>query len=309
MLKLSRSTFLFLGTALLTFIAGMLALAPRLLLTDGFEPHGYCFLWQPGLLWLLVGSDFLIGTAYVAISCTLAYLVYQTRHDIPFRWMLLAFGAFIIACGFTHFLDVYTVWIPVYWLAGNVKLVTAMASVATAVALPPLVPRVLHVIDTAKISQERKRQLELANTELELLYTKIKELDELKSQFFANVSHELRTPLTLILGPTQQLLAAGGLDDGQRHTLGVVERNAQTLLKHVNDLNVNYRNISGMGIGLYIVKEIVTRHGGWVEVQSAEGHGSTFRVFLPVPDVDDLFNNRDARAKDEEQQHEYLGGR
>jgi len=73
--------------------------------------------------------------------------------------------------------------------------------------------------------------------------------------------------------------------------------------------NVDYRNISGMGIGLYIVKEIVTRHGGRVEIQSAEGQGSTFRLFLPEPDVDDLFNNRDARAEDEEQQQEYLGGR
>ena len=40
--------------------------------------------------------------------------------------------------------------------------------------------------------------------------------------------------------------------------------------------------ISGMGIGLFVVHEIVTRHGGWVEVTSSEGVGSTFVVFLPL---------------------------
>jgi signal transduction histidine kinase len=37
-----------------------------------------------------------------------------------------------------------------------------------------------------------------------------------------------------------------------------------------------------MGIGLYVVHEIVTRHGGTVEVTSDEGHGSTFTVRLPL---------------------------
>jgi signal transduction histidine kinase len=40
--------------------------------------------------------------------------------------------------------------------------------------------------------------------------------------------------------------------------------------------------IVGMGIGLYVVKEIVTLHGGEVEVVSAEGEGSTFLVRLPL---------------------------
>ncbi len=42
------------------------------------------------------------------------------------------------------------------------------------------------------------------------------------------------------------------------------------------------RDISGMGIGLYVVREIVSRHGGTVEVESVEGEGSTFTVRLPL---------------------------
>jgi two-component system, OmpR family, sensor histidine kinase VicK len=41
---------------------------------------------------------------------------------------------------------------------------------------------------------------------------------------------------------------------------------------------------SGFGLGLYIVREIVQRHGGWVEVESTERRGTTFRVRLPLVD-------------------------
>ena len=46
--------------------------------------------------------------------------------------------------------------------------------------------------------------------------------------------------------------------------------------------NVNPQHISGMGVGLYVVKEIVTLHGGEVGVESQEGAGSTFTIYLPL---------------------------
>lgn len=46
--------------------------------------------------------------------------------------------------------------------------------------------------------------------------------------------------------------------------------------------NVAEQHLSGMGIGLYVVKEIVTLHGGSVVVESIEGEGSNFRVYLPL---------------------------
>lgn len=212
-------------------------LLTNLLVGNGFIPHGHCYLWKPQLVWLHIASDFLIGLAYVSISGTLSYLVYKARREIPFYSVFLAFGLFIIACGATHFMEIWTLWHPMYWLSGSIKLITAIVSVTTALLLPPLVPQVMALVAAAKTSNERKLQLETANQELETLYQKLKELDQLKTQFFANVSHDLRTPLTLILGPTEKLLAdSQSTSMEQRHNLEVVNRNAQILLKRVNDL-------------------------------------------------------------------------
>ncbi|HVF25205.1 MAG TPA: ATP-binding protein [Anaerolineales bacterium] len=84
--------------------------------------------------------------------------------------------------------------------------------------------------------QKANRRLEKANQELARLYEKTKELDQLKTDFFANISHELRTPLTLIIGPTEKLLASDQLNEIARRDLEVILRNARTLLNHVNDL-------------------------------------------------------------------------
>jgi signal transduction histidine kinase len=213
------------------FIPGI---GPALLRTNGYAPHGVCILWQPGLLWFHVVNDVLIGSSYVAIAVSLAYLVHRGRRELPFHWVLLAFGGFIISCGSTHFMEAWTFWQPLYWLSGYAKLITAVASVATAIALPPMIPRILGLLDAARVSTERQQQLQAANAELARLNARLSELDELKSQLFANVSHELRTPLTLILAPVERLLAV--VPQAQQRDLETIQQNARLLQHHVDDL-------------------------------------------------------------------------
>jgi len=88
----------------------------------------------------------------------------------------------------------------------------------------------------AKEVAESNERLHQANGELARLYEKTRELDQLKTRFFANVSHELRTPLTLILGPVAKQLAQPDIAAPLRHDLEVVERNARLLYRHVTDL-------------------------------------------------------------------------
>ncbi|VXD21368.1 ATP-binding response regulator [Planktothrix paucivesiculata] len=203
---------------------------------SGFIPHGHCFLWKPGLVWMHVSSDLMIALAYLSISITLVYFVHKSRREIPFHWMFLAFGTFIIACGITHVMEVWTLWHPMYWLSGMIKVITAFVSIVTALALPPLVPQAVGLIEAAHLSEKRHQNLEVANQKLESIYGQLKELDHLKTQFFANISHELRTPLTLILGPTEQLLASTEITPKHYQNIKIIEQNARLLLKQVNDL-------------------------------------------------------------------------
>jgi PAS domain S-box-containing protein len=128
------------------------ALAGRVLASN-FLPHLYCYLAKPGLVWTHVVADSFIALAYLIISVTLGYLVQKGHRDIPFHWMFLAFGLFIVACGGTHFMEVVTVWNPVYVLSGGVKVFTAVVSMATAVLLPFTVPQILSLVQTARAKE------------------------------------------------------------------------------------------------------------------------------------------------------------
>jgi PAS domain S-box-containing protein len=116
----------------------------RLSSTDGFMPHGMCYMWRPAILALHVGSDSLIALAYFTIPFTLVYFV-RKRTDLRFTWIFLSFAIFIVACGASHVMEIWTIWFPTYWLSGGIKLFTALASVMTAILLFRLVPAALSV--------------------------------------------------------------------------------------------------------------------------------------------------------------------
>ncbi|MEH2167578.1 MAG: ATP-binding protein [Nostoc sp.] len=128
------------------------------LTSESFIPHGHCYLWQTNLVWLHILSDAFIALAYYSIPATLFYFV-RKRQDLPFDWIFLLFSGFIVACGTTHLMEIWTLWHPTYWMSGFLKAVTATISVITAVELIPLVPQALALPSPT--------QLEQANQELQ----------------------------------------------------------------------------------------------------------------------------------------------
>jgi PAS domain S-box-containing protein len=157
-----------------------------LLNPTGLTPHGFCLNWAPGLIALHVVSDTIIALSYFSIPLALASFI-RRRRDLEFNWILYAFLGFILACGATHFLSIVTFWVPAYGFEGLVKLVTAGMSLATAVLLWPLIPRLVALPSPAQLlrvntelsdriaAQERTAQLlrdseargRMANQELE----------------------------------------------------------------------------------------------------------------------------------------------
>jgi PAS domain S-box-containing protein len=119
-------------------------------------PHGVCFLWNPGLLWLHVVSDSLIALAYFLIPVALVRVV-RKRSDLRFNAVFLCFAAFIVACGVTHVMEVVTLWHPIYWVSGAMKAATAAISIATLVVLVRITPVVLKI--PYELADRRFREL------------------------------------------------------------------------------------------------------------------------------------------------------
>ncbi|GAA6621788.1 diguanylate cyclase [Scytonema sp. NUACC26] len=141
------------------------------LLQNQFIPHGHCYLWKPELVGLHILSDALTAIAYFSIPAMLVYFV-KKRHDVPFYSIFLLFGAFIVACGMTHIMDIWTLWFPTYWISGFVKAIAAFISCVTALSLFPLIPLALAFPSPAQLEATNNQLLneiaERQRIELEL---------------------------------------------------------------------------------------------------------------------------------------------
>src|SRR3712207_791187 len=121
------------GVAVALMLLVVWIASAELLEVTGFEPLAEAHPESPWLLSLHMMSDALIGLSYVAISATLVYLVYGARRMLPFQWVFLLFGLFIVACGGTHLMHVARFWTPAFWASAGVQGLTVVASVGTAV--------------------------------------------------------------------------------------------------------------------------------------------------------------------------------
>src|SRR5258708_18606347 len=128
------------------------------------------------------------GLMVLAYSGTPAPLFFlgRRRRDLPFNWIFWMFGLFIVGCGTTHLMEVWTIWHASYLLAGVIKGVTAAVSVATAGMLIPLIPKA--------IALPSADQLRSINHELRLQCVERERADGSLSEALAATAPPLAAP-------------------------------------------------------------------------------------------------------------------
>ena len=131
--------------------------------------------------------------------------------------------------------------------------------------------------------QRLKQQFELEHVEAE----KLKELDTLKSRFFANISHEFRTPLTLILGPVEKHLPSVK-DQSLKQDLNVVQRNARRLQRLINQI-LNLSKIESGKMKLQASEQNI--------VSLVNGYVQSFESLAKQKKIDLIFNSDEKDIK------------
>jgi two-component sensor histidine kinase len=167
-------------------------------------PHGFCLLWRPDILALHAISDLLIAGAYFSIPLAILSFVRRRANLAPeHKRVAVLFSVFILACGMTHVMAVVTLWRPLYVQDGLIKAFTALVSLATAVTLWPMLPRLLETPSPAQLALANSR----LRTEVEAKEAALAELETIRAGLEAEVTR--RTQEVQALARRFEIATAG----------------------------------------------------------------------------------------------------
>jgi two-component sensor histidine kinase len=190
----------------------------RFFSSRALAPHGICLLWRPELIWTHAVSDVLIGAAYFSIP--LAISVFRARRrDVSFGWIAWMFVAFILLCGLTHVMSVWTLWNPDYGFEAALKAVTALASLLTAAALWPLLPKAIALPSAATLQAriiERDEALSGLRAAMATM-VEMREHEERQKLLLDELNHRVKNTLASVQSIAAQTLR-GTSDVGEFKT-------------------------------------------------------------------------------------------
>ena len=243
-----------------------------------YMEHGYCFSWNPGLVWLHVLSDVATGIAYYSIPLAMFYFAFM-RRDLLFYKIYLLFATFILACGTTHFFSAYTVFYPAYWPEGWVKAFTALISAVSAVMFIPLIPKAIAMPSLARTLSENQQ----LNAQLSL---KVDELQQ-ASKTLEQAHYELQLSETRFRATFEQAAVGVAIVAVDGSFLGVNSKYCDILgyateellslkfqqITHAEDLDSNLelfqRALDGRIKNYTVEKRFVRKNGGSVWINQS----------------------------------------
>jgi signal transduction histidine kinase len=166
-----------------------------------------------------VVSDAVIGLSYFSIPVALMVFLAR-RRDIEFGWMILLFGIFITACGATHFMSILVLWVPAYGVEGLIKAVTAGASVLTAIAIWPLLPKLLAIPSPRQLQQVNEA-LRIEAAERASVEEQLRQAQKLEAigQLTGGIAHDFNNILTVVMGSIER--ATSKIDEPEKIRLAL----------------------------------------------------------------------------------------
>ncbi|WP_414579093.1 ATP-binding protein [Anabaena sp. CCY 9402-a] len=256
--------------------------------SGSFIPHGHCYLWKTDLVWLHIISDGLIAIAYYSIPATLFYFV-RKRQDLPFHWIFLLFSGFIVACGTTHLLEIWTLWHPTYWLSGFVKAITATISLITAIQLVPLVPKALALPSPAQLEQANQQlQIQISEklrveAELRKYQNHLEELVALRTNEITKTNEKLQQEIT----ERQRILEV--LRQSEERYRYLAEAIPQLVWTSDANGETDYFNQNWCEYTGLTLEQ--SRGFGWINALHPDDVNRAYKVWLDAVKIGDVYEN------------------
>ena len=137
-------------------------LSNYILTSNLFFSQGDCYDWKLALIWLHLLGNLGIALALYSIPFMLLYGAHKTKKQlfVPQFWFL---NAFVYACGTIYLLEVWSIWQPIYWLIGGMKIITIIIFMVMASKIFPHIDRVLSLLDTqhlVNVNQQLDQQID-----------------------------------------------------------------------------------------------------------------------------------------------------
>jgi signal transduction histidine kinase len=205
-------------------------------------PHSVCWAAAPHLIWTMVVTNLITFLSYLTICFTLLYLSRRTGRVIAREWkfFLVGFALFIVACGSTHLLEVITTWTPIFWVDAWTNIITAALSAYVAIAF---IRRAAQIGFGVNDYAARLGDTENEKMRMEASLLSARKLEDW-SRMSAAVAHEISNPIEAIqnllylirttdhVSPEIASLAATASDEAAR--VLTISRSTLTFFRHTD---------------------------------------------------------------------------